>query len=120
MTCDQLRPDYVTFALGILDDPERSEITEHLLRKCENCVPGIASAMATVSAMSGAVKISEPPKDLRRRVVAMVARDAQDQSGARPPKRAWAIFCSLGNRGGACSCAAHHHRFGNLAVEPAR
>ena len=62
MTCEELRQDYTSYALGIADDPERSEIVEHLGRKCPNCVPGVASAMATVTAMSGAVPVMEPPK----------------------------------------------------------
>lgn len=75
MTCEELRPDYPSYALGILDDPERSEISEHLGRQCEMCTAGVASALATVSALSGAVKITEPPKSLRRRVVASVERE---------------------------------------------
>src|SRR5580704_16938317 len=81
MTCEELRQDYTSYALGIADDPERGEIAEHLGRKCPNCVPGVASAMATVTAMSGAVQITEPSKHLRRRVMASVARE---------PKRSWA------------------------------
>jgi hypothetical protein len=75
MTCDELRPDYPSYALGILGEPERTEISEHLGRQCENCVAGVASALATVSAMSGAVKITEPPKSLRRRVIASIERE---------------------------------------------
>ncbi|HWE52256.1 MAG TPA: anti-sigma factor [Bryobacteraceae bacterium] len=86
MTCDELREDYAVYALGILEDPERAEITEHLLRRCEICVSGVASALATVSALAGAVKIAEPPSDLRRRVVAMVDRSASAESRS---KRAW-------------------------------
>jgi anti-sigma-K factor RskA len=81
MTCEELRQDYTSFALGIADDPERAEIQEHLGRKCPICVPGVASAMATVTAMSGAVPVSEPPKHLRRRVAAAVAK---------APRRSWA------------------------------
>jgi len=92
MTCEELRQDYAVYALGILEDPESAEITEHLLRKCENCVPGVASAMATVSAMSGAVKIADPPKDLRRRVVGMV--DRSGSNAAR--KRGWFVFVPWG------------------------
>jgi anti-sigma-K factor RskA len=83
MTCDELRQDYTSYALGIADDPERAEIVEHLGRKCANCVPGVASAMATVTAMSGAVPISEPPKHLRRRVTAAVEKE---------PRRSWAAI----------------------------
>jgi anti-sigma-K factor RskA len=72
MTCEELRQDYTLYALGIADDPERTEISEHLGRRCPNCVPGVASAMATVTAMSGAVRLTEPPKHLRRRVTAAV------------------------------------------------
>jgi anti-sigma-K factor RskA len=81
MTCDELRQDYTSFALGIADDPERAEIQEHLGRKCANCVPGMASAMATVTAMSGAVPVTEPPRHLRRRVTALVEKE---------PRRSWA------------------------------
>jgi len=75
MTCDELRQDYTSYALGIADDPERAEIAEHLARKCPNCVPGVRSAMATVSAISGAVEVTQPPKHLRRRVMAAVERE---------------------------------------------
>ena len=81
MTCEELRQDYTSYALGIADDPECAEIQEHLGRKCANCVPGVASAMATVTAMSGAVPLTDPPKHLRRRVAAAVEKE---------PKRSWA------------------------------
>jgi anti-sigma-K factor RskA len=81
MTCDDLRPDYTAYALGIADDPERSAIADHLARKCPDCVRGMSSAMATVTAMSGAVPITEPPPRLRRRVMAIVEQT---------PRRSWA------------------------------
>jgi anti-sigma-K factor RskA len=81
MTCGELRPDYTSYALGIADDPENSAIAEHLARKCPECVRGMASAMATVTAMSGAVQITEPPPRLRRRVMAVVEQT---------PRRPWA------------------------------
>jgi Anti-sigma-K factor rskA len=75
MTCDELSPDYTAFALGIAGEPEQSEIAEHLASHCPNCTPGVASALATVTAMSGAVKIVDPPKNLRRRVISLVERE---------------------------------------------
>jgi len=80
MTCEELQQDYTSFALGVADDPEREEILEHLGRNCPSCTAGMASAMSTVTAMSGAVKIVNPPKNLRRRVVAAVEKE---------PKRSW-------------------------------
>lgn len=81
MTCEDLRQDYTSFALGVADDPERTEIAEHLARNCPTCVPGVASAMTTVTAITGAVKVSEPPRDLRRRIINTLEKE---------PKRSWA------------------------------
>jgi hypothetical protein len=91
MNCEELRGDYGAWALGMAEDPARAEISAHLARECPDCVAGIRSAMTTVAAMSGAVKDAEPPKRLRRRVVAMVAPE---------PKRAfvflpWAVSALL-------------------------
>jgi RNA polymerase sigma-70 factor (ECF subfamily) len=83
-TCGELRPEYTLYALGMADDPDRAEIAAHLARKCPECISGMASALATVTAISGAVQLTEPPKYLRRRVMAAVETE---------PKRSWtAIF----------------------------
>jgi len=75
MTCEELREEYGAYALGIAENPERTEIAEHLARQCPQCTPGVRESLATVAAMSGAVKASEPSKRLRRRVTAMVSPD---------------------------------------------
>jgi hypothetical protein len=93
MTCEELQPDYVSYALGIADEPERSEITEHLARKCPNCVPGITSAMATVTAMSGAVNVSHPPRRLRKRVLASIEREPS--RGRLASFLPWAVVAAL-------------------------
>ena len=82
MNCEELRGDYTAWALGIAEEPVASEIAAHLARECPLCVPGVRSAMATVSTMSAAVKDAEPPKRLRRRVIGMVAPE---------PNRVWTI-----------------------------
>lgn len=93
MTCEELRQDYTAYALGVADEPERSEIAEHLARQCPNCVPGITSALATVTAMSGAVKAEEPPKRLRRRVLGSIEREGRRSGlGVYLP---WAITAAL-------------------------
>jgi RNA polymerase sigma-70 factor (ECF subfamily) len=77
VTCGELRLDYTLFAFGIVDDPE---IARHIARKCPQCISGMASALATVTAMSGAVQLTEPSQHLRRRVMAAVERE---------PKHSW-------------------------------
>ena len=83
MNCEELRADYGAWALGIADEPAQAEIAAHLARECPDCMAGVRSAMATVAAMSGAVKEAEPSKQLRRRVVSMVAPE---------PKRAFVFL----------------------------
>lgn len=83
MTCEELRDSYCAWALGIAEEPERSEIAEHLARECPACMQGIRSAALTTAAMSGAVKEVDPPKRLRGRVVALVAP---------PPKRIFVVL----------------------------
>ncbi len=73
MTCEELRGEYGAWALGIAEDPERSEIAAHLARECPECVAGVRSAMATTAAMSRAIAGAEPSKQLRKRVIGMVA-----------------------------------------------
>jgi hypothetical protein len=89
MSCEELRQDYTSYALGIADEPERGEIAEHLARRCPNCVPGVASALGTVTAMSGAVQLTDPPKRLRRRVMAAIEKEPKrSRAGIFLP---WAI-----------------------------
>lgn len=73
MTCDELRPEYGAYSLGVAEDPERSEIAAHLQRNCLACTAGVRSSLATTVAMSGAVKPVDPPKRLRKRIMAMVS-----------------------------------------------
>lgn len=80
MTCDELRDDYEIYALGSLDGEELAELRSHLGRNCPNCTAGVRDANALVAAMTGAVKLVDPPKGLRKRVIGMVA---QEERGSR-------------------------------------
>jgi anti-sigma-K factor RskA len=83
VTCEELSSDYAAFALGIASEPDAAEIAAHLARECPLCTPGVRKAMEGVYAMSGAVKPMDPPKRLRRRIVAMIAPESE---------RSWASF----------------------------
>jgi anti-sigma-K factor RskA len=73
MTCDELRPDYLAYALGSLEEPERSEMRAHLNRGCQDCVAGVRDAREWVFAIGASVEGPTPPRDLRNRVLATVA-----------------------------------------------
>ncbi|HWD98766.1 MAG TPA: anti-sigma factor, partial [Bryobacteraceae bacterium] len=72
MSCDELRDEYEAYALGVAEDPERTEIREHLARQCPTCTHGVREAAAVVAAMSALGQPAKPPKALRKRVIAMV------------------------------------------------
>jgi anti-sigma-K factor RskA len=73
MTCEELRPDYLAYALGSLEDPERSEVRAHLERGCQDCVAGVREAREWVFAVGTSVEGPAPPRNLRNRVLAAVA-----------------------------------------------
>lgn len=72
MTCDELKDDYASYALGALDGPELDELREHLGRRCEACSAGVRSARGLAARMATAVNLVDPPKRLRARVIALV------------------------------------------------
>ncbi len=88
MTCEELKPEYGAYALGIAEGEEKYEIAAHLASQCVECVAGVRSAMSTVAAMSGAVEMVDPPARLRRRVLAMVAPVSDSWMPAWVP---WAV-----------------------------
>ncbi|HLH16797.1 MAG TPA: anti-sigma factor [Bryobacteraceae bacterium] len=92
MRCEELRPDYVLYALGTLEDPERSELRSHLGSGCKNCAAGVREARALVYSMGAALDGPAPPRRLRARVLAAAGAD-------RPKRWRWAA-------GWAAACAA--------------
>jgi len=71
MTCDELRPDYPLHAMGVLDDPEKTELRAHLERGCENCTAGIRQARQFAASLGASTEGPEPSRHLRARVLAV-------------------------------------------------
>jgi anti-sigma-K factor RskA len=72
MNCEQLREHYELYALGVAEQPERGEISEHLNRGCENCGPGVKRALATAALLGASAPEAKPSAQLRRRILASV------------------------------------------------
>ena len=70
MTCDELRSDYLHFALGTLEEPEQSELRAHLARGCETCTAGIREARQMAYGMGASVEGPAPSRALRGRILA--------------------------------------------------
>jgi len=72
MNCGELSEQYELYALGVLDEPELSELDAHLGRNCEVCAPAVRRAAVRVSMFANLVAEYEPPMNLRGRVLASV------------------------------------------------
>src|SRR5437867_3362506 len=72
MNCDELRDHYELYAFGVSEEPERSEIREHLSRGCEVCMKEMKSARNLSAIIGGAAVAEMPSPKLRRRILASV------------------------------------------------
>jgi Anti-sigma-K factor rskA len=79
VNCDELRAGYLLYALGALEDPERSEIRAHLARRCAACMAGVGEAWGLAFAIGATQEGPEPPRRLRNRILAA--------AGGMPEKR---------------------------------
>ena len=72
MSCEELREQYELYALGLAEEPERSEIRAHLDRRCAACERGFRQAVRPVAALGATAQAAAPPSRLRRRLLASV------------------------------------------------
>ena len=72
MNCQELRDHYELFTLGLADDPERSEIREHLSRGCDVCMAEIRKAMELMAMVGAGAPPTAPSPQLRRRILASI------------------------------------------------
>jgi anti-sigma-K factor RskA len=79
VSCDELSEEYELYALGVLEEPERSELAAHLDRHCEVCSQAVRRAVSTVSLFSNLAPQVEPPDRLRRRVMASIGVEPRFQ-----------------------------------------
>jgi anti-sigma-K factor RskA len=75
MTCEELRDDYELHALGLLEEPERMELEDHLRRGCTVCTQGLRRAIAFNTGIVALVPDVSPPARLRKRVLASVGAE---------------------------------------------
>jgi hypothetical protein len=93
MRCDELKPDYMLYAIGAMEEPERSEIHAHLQSGCETCNSGLQKARALAYSMGALVDGPEPPRELRSRVLAIswaAGRPTPAQRILAPKQSFWA------------------------------
>src|SRR5437763_15514868 len=70
MNCNELRQHYELYAIGVADEPERSEIRSHLNRDCEVCMEAMRRAREVAALLGGSAAPAAPSARLRRRILA--------------------------------------------------
>ena len=90
MSCETNRELLELYALGVLDAGERSEIEEHLGRKCPTCVSNLRAARElNVALLSATAPVQEPSPLLRSRIVNSIGPAAAASPTARKAPLAW-------------------------------
>jgi hypothetical protein len=88
MNCEELRPDYLLYAMGTMAEPEISEMRAHLARGCPNCMEGVREAEVLAYSMGATLKGPDAPRDLRARVLAISgAAEVGPKLVQREPRR---------------------------------
>ena len=72
MNHEELQGQYELYAMGVAEDPERSEIREHLDRGCEVCMKEMKRARQVASMIGASSASAAPSAKLRRRILASV------------------------------------------------
>src|ERR1017187_7803197 len=75
MKCEELHEHYELYAMGVAEEPERSEIREHLNRGCEVCMAEMKRARSMASLLGSSVDPARPSPRLRRRILASVGHE---------------------------------------------
>jgi anti-sigma-K factor RskA len=92
MKCEELRECYELYAMGVAEEPEQSEIRDHLNRGCEVCMAEMKRARAISALLGVSVADAAPSPKLRRRILASVGYEHRSFGWAP----AWAAVAALG------------------------
>jgi anti-sigma-K factor RskA len=82
MNCESLREHYDLYALGIAEEPERSEIRAHLDRECDVCMAGVRRSLETAALIGASAPEAQVPAQLRRRILASIGAEDAAQGRA--------------------------------------
>lgn len=84
MTCEELRPDYLLYAMGTMGEPESHELRAHLDRDCAACTEGLRQAHALTYSMGAVLDGPQAPPALRGRVLAIAGAENRGTLSLRP------------------------------------
>ncbi len=93
MTHSEMEDLYELYLLGALEYEQASEIAEHVNRQCDHCVAQLKEASRLIAGLPALAEISQPPADLRARVLAIAAPPAPARQRPQWPA-AFALACA--------------------------
>jgi len=76
MNCSELRDHYQLYALGLAEEPERSEIRDHLDRGCEVCMREVKQARELTAMVASTAAPLVPSPRLRKRILAAAGAES--------------------------------------------
>jgi len=85
---EELSGLYELYTLGVLEEPERAEIDQHLGANCPECQAGVKGALRLNALLATLPEGVEPSRQLRQRVMASVG---VEPALSRFWKNAWAL-----------------------------
>ena len=80
MTCEDLEFGHLLFAMGVLDEPELSELRAHLERGCEQCTAAVREARQLAYGIGASIEGPEPPRALRKKILSAAGVIAEPRS----------------------------------------
>jgi Anti-sigma-K factor rskA len=80
MNCNQFQEVYELYALGLLEEPERTRLAGHLRENCSTCRTGVQQALEQCATVSGTVSLVAPSPRLRQRIVSSIGEKAAAQT----------------------------------------
>ena len=100
MTCEQVREQLPEHLLGVLDPETNREVKRHL-RGCAVCRAEVTSLGEGLVTFARAAHQTEPPEDLRGRVLAVLEEERADEPAPSPARRlrrpplGWAVAAAV-------------------------
>jgi anti-sigma-K factor RskA len=88
MTCEELKPLYEEYALGVLEGAELAELEAHLERAGDKCVEGVAQARWVVAHLAHSAPDAQPPAGLRGKIMDAVKPEAASSRPVAPFEKA--------------------------------
>ncbi len=80
MTHEEMSELYELYALGVLEPVERAEIDQHIADGCKSCTAAVKRASVTNAIVMSFAADAEPPKRLKRRILAAIGVESRNLS----------------------------------------